>query len=336
MPYSQKQLSDAQNDIGIKNVCGCVTSSPQFIALVNEVQKRLARRGDWYGMVQQAAFVFQGSSVTWPRYVGTIIGARSCHHRGIRPKNMWYSFTGSFHDNHHSWHADMTLEDAGQVCTYNDITGGGQILQFNVDLPQDYGKTITLYGRDVNNQPLQQQIAGVWQAGLTLTAVAPYVQTAIKIMVIDAIVKQPMQGISRLFQYDAVTNPTAPLIDLAFFEPNETNPTYRRSHIMNFHNRWHQPNGNTTPKYNQLEVLVKLAFIPVQFPQDFLLVEELEVMKLGIMAVKQEEAGNDSQAEVLWLKAIRELNFEDREKQPDNYTPIRFNSTMARPLHNPF
>lgn len=334
MPY-KLQLADAQADIGLRNVCGCNTASPQFTALINEGTKRLIRRGEWFGQTQQAVFVFQGSSVTWPRYVGTTLGCRTQHHRGIRPRNMWYSFTGSFHNHHHAWHSDLVLEDAGEACTYNDITGTGQILQFNVDKAEDIGKTITIYGLDNNEQRLQQKVNGVWVDGMTLTAASPYVRSSTSVSWIESIVKQPMQGYSRLYQYDPVTNPTAPLNDLAIFEPNETNPTYRRSRILNYCNRWNQPNGSTTPLYNQMEVLVSMAFIPVASPLDFLMIDQLEVLKLAVQAIKAEEAEDTQTSELKWTQAIRELNFEDRKKMPDNMTSIYVNATLARCLNNP-
>lgn len=331
----QFQLKDAQNDIGLKNVSGVVSTSAQFIQLVNEVCRRLSRRGDWYGMTQTAVFVFQGNTVTWPRYVGTVLGARNCRSRGIRPQNMWFSFTGSYHHHHSNWHADLVLEDVGQVSTYNEITGGGngQLIRFYVEKPQDIGKKITLYGTAYGNQPLMQQVSGVWQNGLTLIAASPYASTAVNVINIESVIKDPMQGVSRLYEYDASSDT---MRDIGLYAPNETNPTYRRSRIVNFRNRWHQPTGSTTPIYSEIEVLVKLAFIPAVSPLDFLLVDNFDALKLGIQAVKAEEAGDVPTSEAFWLKAIRELNFEDRDKMPDMMTPIKVDAMMTHHVaHNP-
>ena len=78
-----------------------------------------------------------------------------------------------------------------------------------------------------------------------------------------------------------------------------------------------------------------MAFIPVASPLDFLMIDQLEVLKLAVQAIKAEEAEDTQTSELKWTQAIRELNFEDRKKMPDNMTSIYVNATLARCLNNP-
>jgi hypothetical protein len=341
MPY-KFQLKDAQNDIGLQNVAGYGSASPQFIQLVNEAQRRLMKRGDFFGLTQEAILVFQGCYVVWPKYIGTILGARRGHRGGVQVANQWYSFTGSWHRHHCHWHGDAVLEDAGETCLFSDITGStldannsslGQIVQYYVQAPQDLGATITLYGKQYGEQPLQQFVNGAWQRGLTLTAATPVAQTTVNVTEISSIIRSPTQGNATLYEYDVATN-TRRL--LAVFEPNDTNPRFRRSCIVNFNNCFGcNPNNSTVPKYHQLDVLVKLEFIPVVNPWDFLLIDDFDALKFAIQAIKAEEAGDIQTANQFFLRAIAELNMRDRDKMPTWETPVAVQPLMGRRIVNP-
>lgn len=325
------QLNDARNSVALRNVAAVKVESEQFTALINEAQRRLARRGEWYGLTQTAKFMFQGQTVTWPRYVGTVIAARTCQGQEVEPRNRWFSFTGAFPGPSAQFGANLTLEDAGQRCTLNDITGEGegQYIRLYIEKAADVGKKVKIYGRAYGNQPLMEKVDGVWQAGITLTTTtAPYVQTAVKIIQIDSIIKDQMEGLSRLYEYDT-TSATMRLI--ALFEPNETNPTYRSSIVRGAACE----NCGTDPRYNVLNVLVKLAFVPATAATDFLMIDNFDALKMGIQAIKAEEAGDNNSAEAFWIKAIRELNFDERDKVPDSMTSVYLDATMCGRLENP-
>jgi hypothetical protein len=334
------QLTDAQNDIGLQNVAGVVNTSIQFTDLVNRAQRRLIKRGDFFGLTQEAQFVFQGCYLVWPRYVGTILAARFGHSHGSRVMNMWYAFTGSWHHHHHHWHGDAVLQDAGETCIFSNITGTdvngsgtGQNIQYYVQQPADLGKTITLFGTQFGNQPLQQSVAGIWQDGLTLTATTPFVQSTQLITGITSIVRQATVGYATLYEFDSVTSTNRLL---AVFDPADTHPRFRRSCIINFNNRLGcNPNNSTTPVYHKMEALVKLQFIPVVNPWDFLLVDDLDALAFAVQAIKVEEAGDVQTANNFFLRAIAELNMVDRDKMPNWQTPVSVNPLMGGRIKNP-
>lgn len=342
----QYQLADAQNDIGLQNVAGFVSTTPQFIDLINRAQRRLMKRGDFFGMVQEATFVFQGCYIVWPKYVGTILAARMGHRNQPQVSNMWYSFTGSWHRHPCHWHGDVVLQDAGETCLFSDISagivdangsGGGQYLRYYVQAPQDLGKTITLFGTQYGNQPLQQTVivnnVATVQTGLTLVGATPFVSTSVLVTGVDSIIRQATQGPATLYEYDTTTNT---LRLLAVFDPNDTNPRYRRSCILNFNSRLGcNPNNSTSPVYHQLQALVKLEFVPVVNPWDFLLVDDFDALTFAVQAIKAEEAGDVNTANAFFLRAIGELNARDRDKMPTWETPVAVHPLMGRRITNP-
>ena len=333
------QLSDARASIALRNIAGVASASNQFVEYLNEAMRRIAKRGDFYGMVQTMDLVFQGSIVAWPRQVGTVLGIRSCT-TNFQLRNQWYSFTGNFNqptDYFFRSANPATFEDTAPAPVFNDIvnSGNGMLIRYYVTNIADIGKTITLFGTKYGAQPLQETSGGATVNGLTLTAASPYATTAVSVTSISSITRQATQGMAYLYQYDPTTNT---LIDLAVFEPSETNPQYRRSRIQGYGLSYVASNcGNdpTTPKYNRVEALVKLDFIPVKDDRDFLLVDDFDALKFMIQAIKAEEANDNQTAEVLITKCIRELNFNDRNKLPTAQTPVFVTSVLGGRMNNP-
>jgi len=52
-------LLDAKNSGALKAISGVVSSSTQFVDYINEAQRRLMKRGDFFGMVQTMKLLFQ-------------------------------------------------------------------------------------------------------------------------------------------------------------------------------------------------------------------------------------------------------------------------------------
>src|ERR1035437_553157 len=114
------QLIDAKNDLAIKTASGVSSASAQFVALINHAQRRLVKRGNFFGMVQTMQLLFQGCVVSWPREVGTVLGVRKGH-GSFQMQNQWYSFTGSWRQHHSCYHGDVTFEDLEPAPVYNEI-----------------------------------------------------------------------------------------------------------------------------------------------------------------------------------------------------------------------
>ncbi len=332
----------------IRTIAGTCVDSPQFVQTVNEVQAALLNRGGWFDTEWLVKLCFTNGCVVWPRYVSTILAARGCNGNLTDVKNRWYSILGGATGlnrsggnfgyggwdggGDYSWWGDVVLADNGTRPTYNQVSGTtGKLLRYYTTYYRDIGKTITVFGKKLGGQPLQHvNAAGDWEDGLVLTAAAPFGTSSVLVAPngIDAVVREATQGNSFLYEYDPSTDK---LRDLAIYEPNETNPRYRASKILN----WCGLGGCTKTttvdeveyqtKQASLECLVKLAHFDLVNDNDFLLIDNLRAFKLGFQAVKLEEMNDEQGAEIKWGKAVRELNLELREKNPDSQIPVYVN-----------
>jgi len=179
---------------------------------------------------------------------------------------------------------------------------------------------------------LQETVNGALQMGLTLTAALVDVQTTALVTKIDSIVRQATDGMAYLYEADDAIGTN--LRDLSTYAPNETNPRYRRSCILgNPHGGWTDP--ATGVKRHEIEALVKLAFIPVVNDRDFLMVDNLDALKFMVNAVRLEEANDEQGAEIKIAAAIRELNMEMRDRQPQDQTPVRIQVLSGNTIRSP-
>lgn len=321
MAYT-KQLSYARASGQLKRIAGTCGSSDEFRDMVNEAMRRLDRRGSFFDSEHLMRFCVYNGCITWPRIVGTVLGARPCSCGSMDVRNNWYDVIGPISCS--SFRSTFTMTDAGTGCAYNKITGDeeGKYVRAYILKATDVGKTITLFGKDYNGQPLQEQVGGVWQRGMTLTLANPYVQTPVKIRSFDKVVRQATEGNIMLFEFDDETDL---MRDLALYEPTETHPRYRQSVIHNFCNLPSACAETDGVRYRTIEVMVKLNFIEVVNEEDFLAIDNIDALKFGLQAIRYEEEGDNDKAEEFILKAIRELNFESRNKNPSQQSTIRVN-----------
>lgn len=339
----------------VRTIAGVCADSPQFVDLANEVQRRLLRRGGWFDTEWLVKLCVTNGCLVWPRYVSAILAARMCDGNTANIKNKWYDIIGgalalgnnSNRSGYGGWDSidyggwgDVVLADNGTKPTYNNISGNtGRLLRYYVKYQNDIGKTITIFGRKLGGEPLQHlDTNGNWVDGLVLTAAAPFATSSVLVTQIDAVIREATQGQCRLYEYDSINDT---LRDLALYDPNETNPRYRASKVLN----WCALPGCTKTttvdeveyqtKQIPLEVLVKLEHFDLVNDNDFLLIDNLDAFKAGFQAVKLEEMNDEQGAEIKWAKAVRELNLELREKNPDSQIPVMVNVVGGGCIYNP-
>lgn len=325
------QLIDAQADIGLQNISGVCPTSPQFTQYVNEGIRRLLRRGDWFDTEWVISLCVSGSIIAWPRWVGAIRGLRFGRGRPGQLFNNNYSFVGPHH-RHSAWHTDCVIEDAASGPTASEVSGtAGKYIRYYVVNNQDVGATIQIFGSAYGGQPLQEAVNGAMVNGQTITAGVPFGSTGGLVTRIDAVKRSPTSGMAYLYEYDPVANT---LRDLAWYEPGDTNPRIRRSIIRNRPLNCSQPDANGICWAN-IEALIKLEFVPVANPRDYLMIDNFDAIKFMIQAIRAEEQGDEQMAEIKITKAIRELNFDLRDKNSDDQIPVRVQSVMGRRITNP-
>jgi hypothetical protein len=332
MPCYDKQLIDAKTDRGILAVTPVCADNPDFPAFINEVTRKLMRRGGWWGTEMLMSICATNSHITWPRIVGTVLGIRPCGRGSAEMRNMWWNIVGPAIccgiSGLNGWGTPFVVEQNPAPC-YNEISGNtGRVLYYHVTKAQDYGKTITIFGTRFGGQPLQElDTDGNWKAGITITAqpLPGGIGAAIAVTRITSIVREPTQGMSYLYELDENLNIFR---DLAQYEPTETNPQYRRVKIQGYCGLTGFRDDNDRC-IKRMEALVKLQFIPVANDADFLPIGNLDALKLAIQATRFDEGNDEVMARAKWDDAVKELNLELRDRFPNNQTSIVVNATSS-------
>lgn len=315
----------AAKDSELQDIAGSCPSSARFLSLVNQAQQELARRGNWFGTEWVAKFCFTDGCLTWPRWVGTVLGMRWGRGGMSAIENSWASVMRQSTCSDRSGHWPVVTRGGNMVPTltpvYNPL---GSKIRYHVVKNADVGKTIRLHGTFFGGQPLQEKVDGVWRDGLTITSAKPFAQTSQLIRHITSIVREATQGPAYL--YEVYDEPLGLLRMLNAFDPDETNPRYRTSIVSG-------SGGECKDEYGRcissVEAMVKLQYIPVADDRDFMFFdrEVWRAVKLGIQAIKFEDANDFGAANGMWTQAVQCLNLEDRNKSP--YEQIVFRSRNA-------
>jgi hypothetical protein len=196
-----------------------------------------------------------------------------------------------------------TLVPRGTSPTFDDFFGTTQKAKVYCDVTEAVGAYILLQGFDQNYNWIQTQVAGEWIDGeRVLLTTGP--QLSVNYFTsITAVQKPVTNGPVRLYSYDVPSG--ANVKSLAIYESDETLPQYRRYMIpglsqMGGGNSRNPPcSTDATCDQTQVDLLVKMAFIPVSKDTDYLVIGNLQALKLAVMAIKAEENNDWTAAERL-------------------------------------
>ena len=331
LTYKDVQESDVQK------VAGCSPNTSDFADVVNAAIRRLMRRGDWSGTVVPMQTCIRRGCVVWPRYVQQVRKINWCRRswawggEQVLPlENLWYRFMEprSYQHEYGRLHGDFSASAEGRSPSYNTIPGDGWLVRAYPSTPEDAtsGAGLTLFGLDNGNQPLRtNNLDGTWSEGITITLASPFGSTAGYVRSFDRVVKDPTQGQVFLYAYNPSLNV---LLDLAIYDPGETSPSYARQ-------QFHAP-ATTCGCANAESViaLVKLAFIPVKYPSDLVIIDNLDAIKFTVQSIKLGEANDFKGATDAQALAVRELNHQLEDDSPDSQFAARINPIGRRSYTN--
>lgn len=329
MAYT-KRLIDLRSNYGIQQISGVCSNSSAFASQINTVTERLMERGSWWGTETLLKICFTGCRIVWPKQVGTVIGLRSCRGGSVPIHNSTWAVFGYMPGGccgGDTFRGNAVMYDDGTSAVQQEITGNeGKYIRLHIVKATDVGKTVKLFGFQYGNQPLQELDSdGNWQMGVTLTAALADVQTTMLVTKLTDIVFDSTQGRKWLYQ----VHPTSgDLMNVGMYEPEEVSPAYRVSRIQNVASMGGYTDDNDRC-IRQAEALVKLEFVPAMEDNDFVMLDNLAAVELGIAALRAERANDDVLAETKWAKAIRELNMQIRNKNPSLQTTIRTNDLSS-------
>lgn len=315
----------AAKDSSIQNIAGVCVDKPQFVQQLNESVGRLMSYGNWWNTVVKGRVCAYNNCISWPRFVGTLLATNLGG--GNRPIfNKWYDFmpltsadcvcTGR------SWPSNVAVVDDGVSPVFQNVPCGTSLsIQVYARVRADLGKTVTLYGLDEFGQEVMIRNAntGEWSQGETLAMASPLVQSSVKYREITRISKQVTAGPVDVYMFDVDTNT---LLEMAHYEPNETEPRYRHTSLRGTSGLSCCSTRDGT-KARTITFLAKLRHIPVVADTDIVQIDNIPALKLMIQAIRLEESGNDQEAAAKQALAIKELNRALADKLPLNQIPIR-------------
>lgn len=299
-----------------------VNVSPEddrFRQYLNEACQRLVQTGEkFHGLYGEFAFCVDQDCVTLPRQIANVEAVAVCG-RPLTIRGSWFQFlqsgpgvssgsscTGS------SWGCGISFQQkAGDFCTYRDILGTNKKIRVYCDVAEDADAVITLSGYDESGNWIRTQVGGVWIDGeqVALNSVTPQLTTKLFTSLVS-VQKPQTNGSVRLYEYDTTLLTQR---DIAVYEPDETNPAYRRVEIRGLSGT-SGCCGSTDEDCTEAKVTVmaKLEFIPVARDEDWLLIGNLPALKDELQAILKSE-NNLFEESLAWhMKAVNALRAELR------------------------
>lgn len=272
------------------HLCESDTRVPSYI---NRAVRRLLPKGKWVNTYQNYRICVSSDCITWPRQIETIEAAAVCS-QPIQIRNSWYEFLGAGPGIQNSDSA-LKLVDRGTVCAFDDITAGETDRKIRVyaDVDEGAGKTIILQGYDNNAQWIRTQDGSTWIDGekvaIPTVAATPTLSTKYFTQLVR-VIKPVTNSAIRLYEYNTTT--AANVRALAYYEPDEKLPSYRRSYLPSLSTI----NSGEDCESAQVDVAAKLRYFDVSNENDFILIGNLPALEEEVRALCFFENRNFPQA----------------------------------------
>lgn len=201
---------------------------PILLRWISDSVLLLADKGETDLLVGYLDLCLDGNCATLPREVEVILALNICGHPTI-PLDALFSY-------HNNGPGDgcscgWTWADQGNWFTFKDIQCPSKLVAF-VENAEDDGKLLRVFGFDEFNRPLRTKIGDTWEDGLRVPTRFGYALPASSdpyVSRITGIVKDITVANVRLSSFDNAANMTGGSGTLlGIFEPDETEPRYRR------------------------------------------------------------------------------------------------------------
>lgn len=290
------------------------------------------KRGDWSDLLWPIQVCVRKGSIAWPRYVGQVREANLCHH-ALPMRAINYRFLDMKH--HHHWRhlcgQRCEMEQVGNVAIFNDMPVPNWTIRAYPMKAIDAGKTMTFFGVDQFQQPLQHQNPdNSWSDGVTLTLANPFGALVAKDGVtpiypyrIDRVLRDATQGNVMVY----AVNANGIMQDLAIYEPSETNPEYARSML-------HLPCHVDCARVLSVIAMIKLRFVPIIADTDLVLINDVEALKNFFQSSRLGESGDIAGKREYEKEAIRALNLKQKDDRPDEQMPVQVEPFSGLHFHN--
>lgn len=326
---------------------GVGPDDPRLLMWLNEATERLLYTGKWWGTVARFRMCASDSCLTLPAQIATIEAVNTCG-QPTAVRDFWYEFLdngwGSVgrEGNHGGNGTGGGCMNAaimrGNYPTFSDIHGVDKKLNFICDLASDSCCSVLALGYDQNQNWIRTLQDGVYKDGEVIRLSQGTGTNSVNIFSSVTGIQLPdtLQGQVWLYEYNTTTTTKRMIGHYQYFE---TNPSYARYYFPGICAR------NTTDTCNlaRVEVVGKLAYIPVKQDTDYLIIGNIPAMKEMMKAIKKAENEVDGVASnqillsgekmaIMLLDSQLDHHFGSGRKMGMNVTSTA--TEMAEPINN--
>lgn len=281
---------------------------------LNRAVERLLYDGKWKGTVQTFRLCVDADNcIVWPREMETPEAIAVCN-SPVPIESQWYEF------NEHGpgLSADClcgAVVDRDEVCSFANVTGTGKKLAVFCDRTEGAGKYINLQFHDENGQWVRAAHNGEILDGETISIPSTagaynYTTKTVKPGGLIRVSKDITLGVVRLYEYNTANGALKPL---AYYQPDEEVPVYRRTLIPGLE--------NSSCEQQKVTVRAKLRFIPVRVDGSWVMISHKEALRCACKAVLKEEQDVYNEANINWGIAYRLLNAQLHHHKGDGELP---------------
>jgi hypothetical protein len=310
---------------------GMDVTGPDFLNYCNDSVRQLMNRGNWWATVAPITACVRDRVITWPRQVATILGMNTSTGPNILD-NRWFKFMmpDSRYRNwvndyaRSGWWGNIHTVSSSTSPVFNQIRAEGFNIRVNITNKADVGKTITFYGTDVNGQPvITTRADGTIQHGEQVVLALPHVDTQTVFRYVLRVVKDVTSGDLLCYQHNIAADF---VLDLARYQPTETAPDYIVTHTSGY--------NCDAGCSKEIEALVKMKFVPFQFDGDLVQIDTEDAIRDMLIAVRKKEAGDIAGSLAYETSGIRELNYQMKNRFPDEQFIVNFRPFGRDGLNN--
>jgi hypothetical protein len=291
----------------VLNLCGADTS--RINDYINRACQRLLEEGTWVGTTTRYRVCAENGCIVWPRQLETILAFAICR-TPLPIQGIWFEFLGNgtyLQDDascSSGWGCGGSLIDRDEVGSFSNVIGTGKQLAVYCDVAEAAGAKILLQFYDANGQWVRTQNSdGDWIDGeeITFANAGNYALSSKFVMANGFIraIKPITNGTVRIYEYDPVGLTYRPL---AYYEPDETIPVYRRSLVPGL-----SISTSDACQKRSVTVIAKHRFIPVANDNDFLPISQPEAIRLAVQSIWKSENNMPGEAALYMYGGIDAL-----------------------------
>ncbi len=297
MRFTLKDLKNSR----VPAALGISPDDSRLVAWLNEATERLLYTGKWWGTVARFRMCASDSCLTLPAQIATIEAVNICG-QPTTVRDFWYEFLENGPGSAEGRPNGPVINGGGVGCmdaaimrgnypTFSDIHGIDKKLNFICDLASDSCLSVLALGYDQNQNWIRTLQNGVYKDGEIIRLAQGTGTNSVNLFSSVTGIQLPdtLQGQVWLYEYNTTSTTKRMIGHYQYFE---TNPSYARYYFPGICNR------NTTDacQMTRVEVMGKLAYIPVKQDTDYLIIGNIPALKEMMKAIKKSENEADGVA----------------------------------------